>query len=138
MPKNKHGGNKHKRKKNSTPDTENLPLILKEQDQEYGKIIRSTGGCTMLVKCADNVERLCMIRGGIKKKFRFFVDDCVLISLRTFQDSRGDIIHKYESDDVRKLIKLELVDADFKTKTVDTNKEMTEEQEYEAFEFEDI
>merc|ERR1719145_523993 len=53
--------------------------------------------------CFDNVKRLCHIRGKMRKKVWVMVGDIVLVSLRDFQDEKGDIIVKYTSEEARNL-----------------------------------
>ena len=51
MPKNCRGGKKHKRNKNN--NIENKTLRMKEDGQEYAKIIRCKGNCRFDVNCCD-------------------------------------------------------------------------------------
>merc|ERR1719247_1255507 len=53
--------------------------------------------------CFDNVKRLCHIRGKMRKKVWVMQGDIVLVSLRDFQDEKGDIILKYNTDEARNL-----------------------------------
>ena len=109
MPPNKKGGKNYKKGKHDDPDPflyERLP------DQMYGRVIKLLGGCNVLVYCNDNRERLCHIRGAMRKKVWLEVSDIVLISLReldrtgnTSMDSirRGDICAKYDTRVIYKL-----------------------------------
>jgi translation initiation factor 1A len=50
----------------------------------------------ILVKCQDGHERLCRIRGRMKRKVWIRLGDIVLISPWDFQtDSRGDVVVRY-------------------------------------------
>lgn len=53
--------------------------------------------------CFDGVKRQATIRGKLRKKVWMNVGDVVLVSLRSYQDEKCDVIHKYQPDEVRKL-----------------------------------
>merc|ERR1739838_96727 len=53
--------------------------------------------------CYDGEQRLCHIRGKMRKKVWIVPGDIVLVSCRDFQEDRGDIIHKYLPDEARQL-----------------------------------
>ncbi|CAE7431908.1 Eif1ax [Symbiodinium sp. CCMP2456] len=55
------------------------------------------------VQCVDGVKRLCHIRGKMRKKVWCNQGDIVLVSLRDFQDEKGDIITKYTAEEARSL-----------------------------------
>uniref|UniRef100_A0A7S1FBP3 Eukaryotic translation initiation factor 4C n=1 Tax=Noctiluca scintillans TaxID=2966 RepID=A0A7S1FBP3_NOCSC len=102
MAKNKLGGNKAKRsKKNSESDKREL--VFKEPEQEYGQVQSMLGNGRCLVNCMDGVQRLCHIRGKMRKKVWVNQGDIVLVSLRDFQDEKADIILKYSSEEARNL-----------------------------------
>lgn len=56
-------------------------------------------------KCFDGKNRLCHIRGKLRKKVWVNTGDIVLIGLRDFQDNKADIILKYLPDEARNLVK---------------------------------
>merc|ERR1712046_486808 len=88
------GGNKRKRGKNMNFDKREL--VYKEEDQDYGQVMRLLGGGRVEVNCLDgNVKGLCTIRGKMKNRVWINAGDIVLISLREFGDDKADIIHKY-------------------------------------------
>jgi translation initiation factor 1A len=101
MPKNKLGGNKAKRAKGG--EKEKRELIFKEDGQEYGQVQRMLGNGRCEVSCFDGTKRLCHIRGKMRKKVWVNQGDIVLVSLRDFQDEKGDIIVKYMPDEARNL-----------------------------------
>eukprot|EP00421_Protoceratium_reticulatum_P004052 CAMPEP_0168375878 /NCGR_PEP_ID=MMETSP0228-20121227/10034_1 /TAXON_ID=133427 /ORGANISM="Protoceratium reticulatum, Strain CCCM 535 (=CCMP 1889)" /LENGTH=142 /DNA_ID=CAMNT_0008388851 /DNA_START=68 /DNA_END=496 /DNA_ORIENTATION=+ len=102
MPKNKLGGNKAKRAKGDA-NAAKRELIFKEEGQEYGQVNRMLGNGRCEVSCFDGTKRLCHIRGKMRKKVWVCQGDVVLVSLRDFQDEKGDIIIKYSSDEARNL-----------------------------------
>merc|ERR1712178_38918 len=53
--------------------------------------------------CFDGKERLCNIRGKMRKKVWIGVGDIVLLGLRDFQDEKADVIQKYKPDEARRL-----------------------------------
>jgi len=100
---NQKGGKKFKRgKKNNHIETK---LIYKnpKENQEYAKITKVNGSGRYQIKCFDGTDRLGICAGNIKRKFRFSINDIVLVSLWDFQDTKCSIIHKYESDETLKL-----------------------------------
>merc|ERR1719152_341086 len=78
-------------------------LIFKEDGQEYGQVMRMLGNGRCEVSCFDGTKRLCHIRGKMRKKVWVNQGDIVLVSLRDFQDEKGDIIVKYTADEARNL-----------------------------------
>eukprot|EP00049_Salpingoeca_infusionum_P017660 m.353939 g.353939 ORF g.353939 m.353939 type:complete len:180 (+) comp16868_c0_seq1:453-992(+) len=104
MPKNKgKGGNKRRRGKSAAPQTR--ALEFKEDGQEYGQVIKVLGNGHMLLRCFDGVERNGRIRGKMMKRMWVRLSDIVLVGLRDYQDSQCDIIHKYNDDEARMLVK---------------------------------
>jgi len=62
----------------------------------YGVVVRLLGYDRALVKCQDGHERLCRIRGKLKRRIWIRPGDVVLVSPWEFQsDKRGDIIWRY-------------------------------------------
>ncbi len=102
MPKNKLGGNKAKRAK-ADQNKVKKELEFKEDGQEYGQVLRMLGNGRCDVQCIDGVKRMCHIRGKMRKKVWVNLGDIVLVSLRDFQDEKGDIITKYTADEARQL-----------------------------------
>jgi len=104
MPKNKLGGNKAKRAKGGGDAAKaKKELEFKEDGQEYGQVLRMLGNGRCEVSCFDGTKRLCHIRGKMRKKVWVNQGDIVLVSLRDFQDEKGDIIVKYTPEEARNL-----------------------------------
>lgn len=109
MPPNKKGGKNYKKGKHVDDD----PIVYDRlPGQMYGRVIRLLGGCNALVYCNDNRERLCHIRGNMRKKVWIATGDIVLISLRELDRTgntpageidRGDICAKYDQRVIYKL-----------------------------------
>jgi initiation factor 1A len=89
----------NKNKKRSTHTVEKQLVEADDNDQVYGMIEKALGGCYFSVNCFDNKIRRCKNR---KKRIKVNASDIVIVSLREFEDI-GDIIHKYEPEEVRKL-----------------------------------
>ena len=104
MGKNKGKGGKSKRKgKNKNDEGEKRDLMLKEEGQEYGQVTKVLGNCRLEIFCFDGQIRMGHVRGKFRKKIWINRDDIVLVGLRDYQDGKCDIIHKYTSDEARRL-----------------------------------
>lgn len=53
--------------------------------------------------CFDGAKRLGHIRGKLRKKVWINQGDIILLSLREYQDEKGDVILKYSADEARSL-----------------------------------
>jgi translation initiation factor 1A len=104
MPKNSGKGGKNNRKgKNKTEEVAKRELLIKENGQEYGQVTKILGNCRIEIYCFDGQNRMGHIRGNFRKKIWISRGDIVLIGLRDYQDTKCDIIHKYTSDEARRL-----------------------------------
>jgi translation initiation factor 1A len=86
---------------------ENLSdLILPETTDVFGVATKLLGNDRVFVKCQDGRERVCRIRGKMKRRVWIRINDIVLVSPWDFQsDQRGDIIWRYtrgQSDYLRR------------------------------------
>ena len=97
------GGKGAKKMKNSVES--NRILLFKEVGQEYAVVQDMLGHGRCTCACTDNVSRLGIIRGNMRKGAtnRVYKGDTVLVSLREFQDQKADIVHLYTTDEVRAL-----------------------------------
>jgi translation initiation factor 1A len=106
MPPNKKGGKNYKKGKSADAEPE---LYICEDDQMYGRVVKLLGNCNVLVFCNDGYERLCHIRGKMRKKVWISPGDIVLVSLRDMDPhakkgaERGDICAKYDSKVLQRL-----------------------------------
>lgn len=55
------------------------------------------------IQCFDGTKKIGHIRGKMRKKVWMNAGDIILLSLRDFQEGRGDIILKYTADEARHL-----------------------------------
>jgi translation initiation factor 1A len=97
------GGKGAKKMRNGVES--NRILLFKENGQEYAVVQEMLGHGMCLCSCTDNLSRLGIIRGNMRKGSmnRVHKGDTVLVSLRDFQDNKADIVHLYTPDEVRSL-----------------------------------
>ena len=110
---NKQGGKKYKAGKGGNEVIE-MHDILWDEGQMPGRIIKVLGDRNMMVYCNDNLERVCHIRGGLRKKTCMIeVGDVVLLSIRSegmrategTSQLKGDILDKFARETHRVLKK---------------------------------
>ena len=147
MPKNKIGGNKHKKGKNSIQSTH---LRLKEENEEYAKVISALGNCRFKIQCSDGIERIGTVRGNMRKKKYVNQDNIVLIERwDELQSNKCSIIDVYKEEHVKKLKKMKEIPSIFEESSTDylddtfnpfdtEGQELSEEEEEEEEEEEDI
>lgn len=102
MPKSKAKGGKNRRRGKNDSE-EKGELIVKEDGQEYAKVDRMLGNGRLTASCFDGKERLCHIRGKMRKKVWINQGDIILLGLREYQDAKADVILKYSADEARRL-----------------------------------
>ncbi len=84
-----------KRKVKSEEELKNMMLPV--ANDVLGIAEKMLGYDRILVKCQDGHERLCRIRGKMKRRAWIRLRDIVLVSPWDFQsDKRGDIIWRYK------------------------------------------
>ncbi|KAB5560118.1 translation initiation factor eIF-1A [Coniochaeta sp. 2T2.1] len=103
MPKNKGKGGKNRRRGKNESDKEKRELTFKEEGQEYAQVVKMLGNGRLESMCFDGVKRLAHIRGKLRKKVWINQGDIILLSLRDYQDEKGDVILKYTADEARSL-----------------------------------
>lgn len=108
MPNNK-GGKKYKRNKNIAQENKTTRLKDENESQEYAQITKALGNCRFEVMCFDGKSRLATMCGKMRKRVFVNQGEFVLVSLRDWQDSKCDIIDKYNANDVQKLKKMKCI-----------------------------
>nr|KAG5709887.1 hypothetical protein BaRGS_029929 [Batillaria attramentaria] len=103
MPKNKGKGGKNRKKGKNENDKEKRELVFKEDGQEYAQVTKMLGNGRLHALCFDGVQRLCNIRGKLRKKVWINNGDIILVGLRDYQDSKADVLLKYTADEARNL-----------------------------------
>lgn len=102
---NKKGGKKFK--KNKKQVFENKMIYKDSKENEiYGRVTRKLGNGRFTINCFDGKERLGVVAGSLRKKLWINNDDIVIVSLWEFttNSDKCSIVHKYELDQVKKLI----------------------------------
>ncbi len=105
---NKKGGKKFKKGKKSSNHFSKKLVVKNEEegveDQEYGKIVKVSGGGRFRVFCFDGKERMGTVCGQMRKRVWVKADDVVLVCpWAGIQDDKCTIIHKYDVDESHKL-----------------------------------
>jgi initiation factor 1A len=130
MPKKKKCG---KNTKSKGANVEKRALIEADLDgQVYGIVETALGSRFFTINCLDNKTRRCRVR---TKRMRISKGDCIIVALRDFDEGNGDIIYKYDADEVRHLQRNGILPgADVIGTIIDDD----EPEEDDGFVFEDI
>jgi initiation factor 1A len=136
-----------KAKKNGTARTNEprkFEMVYKEDivggGAVYGQVVKVLGECNFTVRCfiekekENTTELLCHLRKSAKKMGRVEVESIVLIGLRDFQESKGDILYTYHVDQAKLLRREGHIP---KTKTGNEFEEVKEEED-SGFDFNEI
>ena len=95
MPNNR-GGKKFKRgKKFSNFSRQTRELVYKQNDQEYARLDRNLGERRFEIMCSDGIQRIAHVPGSFAKRLWFNVGDYALVSMRSFEPNKCDILYKY-------------------------------------------
>jgi translation initiation factor 1A len=70
---------------------------------EYAQVLKMLGNGRLEALCFDGEKRLAHIRGKLRKKVWINQGDIILLSLRDYQDEKGDVLLKYSADEARSL-----------------------------------
>jgi translation initiation factor 1A len=93
-------------KKKVKSEIEIKDMVLPATTDVLGTVVKLLGFDRLTVKCQDGHERLCRIRGKMKRRVWIREGDVVLVSPWDFQsETRGDIIWRYRRNQVGWLIK---------------------------------
>jgi len=83
-------------KKKVISEEEIRDMVLPVANDVLGIAVKLLGFDRVLVKCQDGHERLCRIRGKMKRRVWVREGDVVLVSPWDFQsDKRGDVFWRY-------------------------------------------
>ena len=97
---NQKGGKKKKRGAKYSQERAKREILLKQMGQEYGYVEKMLGDMRCQVQCEDRTTKICHIRGRFKHRIWINCGDVVLVSLRDFEEGKGDIVHKYNAEEV--------------------------------------
>jgi translation initiation factor 1A len=71
-------------------------MVYPSQGEILGVVTKLLGFDRIMVKCQDGMERLCRIRGKMKRRVWIRDGDVVIVSPWDFQsDKRGDVVWRY-------------------------------------------
>lgn len=131
MPKVKGKGGKKNKRAKTNQEFAKRELVFKDEGQEYGQVLKMLGNGRCDVQCFDGTKRLCHICGKMRKRVWVIVGDIVMVSLRDFQDEKGDIILKYTSDEAKNLKQYGELPEGTKINETDLNGEDDEDDDIE-------
>lgn len=101
-------------------------LLLAEDMQTYAKITKCLGDRKMILILPDKSEIMGLIPGRFRKRVWMNTGDIVLVSYREFESTKVDIIHKYSSEDTKKLVKLNEIPGFFLYSEFESGDELCE------------
>lgn len=89
----------------------NGEFVAREEGTHYGRVLRNLGHMNLLVYCNDGKQRICHIRGAMRRRMWVNIGDIVLVSYREFEvgantrvgEEKGDVLHKYNTTDHARL-----------------------------------
>lgn len=131
MPKNKGKGGKNRRRGKNENEDEKRELVFKEDGQEYAQVLKMLGNGRLEAFCFDGVKRLCHIRGKLRKKVWINQGDIILVGLRDYQDTKADVILKYNPDEARNLKSYGELPENAKINEISLNREFGEDDDDE-------
>jgi len=79
-------------------------MLYPSKNDVLGVATKMLGFDRVMVKCQDGHERLCRVRGKLKRRVWIRDGDIVLVSPWDFQsDTRGDIFWRYRKNQTEQL-----------------------------------
>ena len=115
MPGKKSSKSKKNSSRRSSGIIEKRELILKEDMEEYAKIMKALGDRKLNVILCDGTEMIAVIPGKFRKRCWMSAGDIILVSRREFQDNKLDVLHKYNDDEKQKLRRMNEIPSFFMT-----------------------
>ena len=96
---------KKSKSKSKTEEKEKTrELEFKQDMEEYAKVTGLLGDRKIKITLADGTESMGVIPGKFRKRVWIAVDDVVLVSKRSFEVGKMDVLHKYTESEIRNLI----------------------------------
>ncbi len=97
-------------------DAEMEELLPADELEIFGRVLEPLGKGHFRVECMDNSIRVCRVRGKLRGRRAWIKrGDVVLISLWPFQRTKGDIVVRYDRQQVEWLIEKGYVPRDWAT-----------------------
>ncbi len=81
-------------------ETKIVRAPLPKKNQMIGIIERRLGGNKMMVNCLDGKTRNCRVPGRLKRRLWLRPDDVVIIEPWELDNTRGDILFKYRTNQI--------------------------------------
>lgn len=100
MARNSKGGKKFKRTKKFTAGIKNREMVYKQPEQLYAVLEKNHGNLVFDCICDDNKERRALVAGSFRKRVWFREGDVVLVSIRSFEPHKCDILYKYNPAEI--------------------------------------
>jgi translation initiation factor 1A len=72
----------------------------KNEREVLGTVTNMLGASRVVVRCMDNVTRMCRIRGKMKKRVWVREGDVVIVVPWEIQDEKGDVTWRYTGPQV--------------------------------------
>ena len=91
----------HKKRNQAESKTREYPL--REDGQVYARVTKMLGSNRLLATCTYGSERVCTIRGSMRKREWIRVGDTVLLALREFADEKADVVFRFNDTEVQRL-----------------------------------
>ncbi|AAZ13352.1 eukaryotic translation initiation factor 1A, putative [Trypanosoma equiperdum] len=120
MPKNMGKGGKSFKAGNAKGIMQNqkreIVLANPDENEEYAQVKKPLGNLRLELQLADGSKVIGVIRGAMVRKVWIGQGDVVLVSKREFNENDVvDVIHRYTPQEVRKLVKKEIIPRDFRS-----------------------
>ncbi len=93
-------------------------LPADEELEVFGRVLEPLGKGHFRVECSDGVVRMCRVRGKLRGRRSWIKrGDVVLVSIWPFNKSRGDIVVRYNQQQVAWLIEKGYIPEEWGTYT---------------------
>ncbi len=98
-------------------DAEMEDLLPADEELEvFGRVLEPLGKGHFRVECSDGIIRMCRVRGKLRGRRSWIKrGDVVLVSVWPFNKSRGDIVVRYNQQQVAWLIEKGYIPEDWGT-----------------------
>jgi translation initiation factor 1A len=93
------------------PEGAPIRVRLPRKDEKIGIIVQRYGGNRMEVRTTDGKSRNCRVPGRYKRDLWLRPKDIVMILPWPDDDTKGDIIYKYNSSSINQLRKKGMLDS---------------------------
>jgi translation initiation factor 1A len=90
---------------NSESKEEELSELVKVQGlQCYAFVSKNCGGNRLIVECDDGTQRAAFTRGKMRTRMRICPGQFILVTLRSYEADKCDIVRVYTDNDLRRLL----------------------------------